>query len=57
MKRRNFIRSGSVAAAGLLLGRSAMAGLLAAPRISHSIGLQLYTLGDLMITDSKGSLE
>jgi sugar phosphate isomerase/epimerase len=66
MKRRNFLQAGTAAAAGLLLGRSAMAGLLSGSsgriiqtgsRITQPIGLQLYTLGDLMITDPKGTLQ
>ncbi len=57
MKRRNFIQSGTLAAASLLLGRSAMAGTLSYKKKFPSAGLQLYTLGDLMTTDPKGTLE
>jgi sugar phosphate isomerase/epimerase len=57
MKRKTFIQSGTFAAASLLLGRSAMAGTFTGKKISRSIGLQLYTLGDLMITDPKGTLQ
>lgn len=55
MQRRKFIQSGTLAAASVLLGRSAMAGLLKKPH--PAIGLQLYTLGDLMTTDAKGTLQ
>lgn len=57
MKRRIFIQSGSLAAAGLLLGRSAMAGLIPGKNIAQPVGLQLYTLGNLMTTDAKGTLQ
>ena len=56
MKRKTFIQSGTLAAASLLLGRSAMAGIFADKK-SIPIGLQLYTLGDLMTTDTKGTLK
>ena len=57
MKRRNFIQSGTLAASSLLLGRSVMAGTFSYKKKFPSAGLQLYTLGDLMITDPKGTLE
>lgn len=57
MKRRNFIQSGTLAAASLLLGRSAIAGALSYKKKFSAAGLQLYTLGDLMTTDPKGTLE
>ncbi len=57
MKRKTFIQSGALATASLLLGRSAAAGLFAGNKIATSIGLQLYTLGDLMTTDTKGTLQ
>lgn len=57
MKRRIFIQSGTFAAAGLLASHSAMAGIFSGRKIVQPVGLQLYTLGNLMITDPKGSLE
>ncbi len=57
MQRRKFIQSGAMAAAGLLMGRSAMAALLADNKGRYPVGLQLYTLGNLMTTDAKGTLE
>lgn len=57
MKRRAFIQSGTFAATSLLLARSSMAGILSGKKTVAPIGLQLYTLGDLMIKDPKGTLE
>lgn len=57
MKRRNFIQSGTFAAAGLLVARSTMAGIFQDKKVVTAIGLQLYTLGDLMTTDPKGTLQ
>jgi sugar phosphate isomerase/epimerase len=57
MKRSVFIQSGTLAAASLLLGRSAIAGLIPGKNITQPVGLQLYTLGNLMTTDAKGTLE
>lgn len=57
MKRKTFIQSGALATASLLLGRSAAAGLFAGNKVATPIGLQLYTLGDLMTTDTKGTLQ
>ncbi len=57
MKRKTFIQSGALATASLLLGRSAVAGLFAGNKAARPIGLQLYTLGDLMTTDTKGTLQ
>lgn len=56
MKRRNFIQSGTLAAASMLLGRSAMAKTFAYKK-GMPVGLQLYTLGDLMTTDPQGTLQ
>jgi sugar phosphate isomerase/epimerase len=56
MQRRKFIQSGTLAAASLLMGRSLMAQMMSAPR-SAGVGLQLYTLGDLMIKDAPGTLQ
>lgn len=57
MQRRKFIQSGAMGLTGLLLARSANAGLLSAKKAAQHIGLQLYTLGDLMINDAKGTLQ
>jgi sugar phosphate isomerase/epimerase len=57
MKRRSFIQSGTFAAAGLLASRTAMGQIFSRPYAGQPIGLQLYTLGNLMTTDTKGSLE
>ncbi len=57
MKRRTFIQSGTLAATGLLLGRSAIAGIFANKKSMPPVGLQLYTLGNLMTTDAKGTLQ
>ena len=56
--RRKFLQqSGALAAASLLLGRSALAGTYTGKKANVPIGLQLYTLGDLMVNDPKGTLE
>ena len=57
MKRRAFIQSGTFATAGLLLARSSMAEILSGKKTTPPIGLQLYTMGDLMVKDPKGTLE
>lgn len=57
MQRRTFIQSGAIAAAGLLLARSAAAGIMNGKQTLPAPGLQLYTLGDLMITDPAGTLQ
>jgi sugar phosphate isomerase/epimerase len=57
MKRRNFLQSGALGLTGLLLGRYANAEILSGKKVTQGIGLQLYTLGDLMITDPKGALQ
>src|SRR5258707_9998399 len=57
MKRRKFIQSGTLAAASLLLGRSAIAGTFTGKKSVPPSGLQLYTLGDLMTTDPQGTLQ
>ncbi len=56
MKRRNFIRSGTFALSGLLLARSGKSEILSYKKVPP-VGLQLYTLGDLMTTDPKGTLQ
>ncbi len=55
MKRRTFLQSGTLAAAGVLFARSAAAGIVSAKKMP--VGLQLYTLGELMISDPKGTLQ
>jgi sugar phosphate isomerase/epimerase len=40
-----------------VLGRSAIAAYFSGKKIVQPIGLQLYTLGDLMTTDAKGTLQ
>jgi sugar phosphate isomerase/epimerase len=56
--RRNFLQqAGTLAAAGLLLPRISKAASFLDNKISQPIGLQLYTLGDLMTTDPKGTLQ
>jgi sugar phosphate isomerase/epimerase len=56
--RRKFLQqSGTFALAGLLLPRLGNANNLFEKKETMPIGLQLYTLGDLMTTDTKGTLE
>jgi sugar phosphate isomerase/epimerase len=57
MKRRTFIQSGTFAAANLMVGRSAIAEIFSPKKVTPPIGLQLYTMGDLMIKDIKGTLQ
>jgi len=57
MKRRKFIQSGALALSGLLLARSARSGIFPYKKNAPPVGLQLYTLGDLMITDPKATLQ
>jgi sugar phosphate isomerase/epimerase len=57
MERRKFIQSGTLAAASLLLARYAKAGVFPGKRTFPPCGLQLYTLGNLMTTDPKGTLQ
>jgi sugar phosphate isomerase/epimerase len=57
MKRRKFIQSGAFAFSGLLLARSANAGMFSERKAVPPIGLQLYTLGNLMTTDAKDTLQ
>ena len=56
MQRRKFIQSGTLAAASLVLARSAAAGMLTGKKAFPSPGLQLYTLGDMMTKDAKDTL-
>lgn len=56
--RRNFLRqTGAFALAGLLLPRFGNAGIFSGEKATRPIGLQLYTLGDLMTKDAKGTLK
>lgn len=56
--RRQFLQqSGSLAIAGLLLPRLGFANRLFETKAATAIGLQLYTLGELMTTDAKGTLQ
>ena len=56
--RRKFLQqSGTFALAGLLLPRLGNARNLFENKEKRPIGLQLYTLGNLMTTDAKGTLE
>jgi sugar phosphate isomerase/epimerase len=57
MERRKFIQSGTFAAASLLLARYAKAGIFPDKKAGPACGLQLYTLGGLMTTDPKGTLQ
>ncbi|MBZ5857335.1 sugar phosphate isomerase/epimerase family protein [Flavihumibacter profundi] len=57
MERRKFIQSGAIGVTGLLLGQYAKAEFFSGTKAAPGIGLQLYTLGDLMITDPKGTLQ
>ena len=56
--RRKFIQqSGTFALTGLLFSKLGNANGLLTDAPAQPIGLQLYTLGDLMITDPKGTLQ
>ena len=56
--RRKFIQqSGTFALGSLLIPRLSKSGLFCDEKALVPIGLQLYTLGDLMITDAKGTLQ
>ena len=56
--RRKFIQqSGVLAITSLLASRMTSASLFSDKRPTQPIGLQLYTLGDLMTTDAKGTLQ
>ena len=57
MERRKFIQSGAVATAALLLSRYANAGVPHLKKILPRPGLQLYTMGDLMVNDTVGTLQ
>jgi sugar phosphate isomerase/epimerase len=56
--RRRFLQqSGTFALAGFLLPRLGKAANFFSGNAAKPVGLQLYTLGDLMITDAKGTLQ
>src|SRR5947209_4194764 len=56
--RRKFLQhAGTLALGSLVMPTFTKAGWRALPRGSWPIGLQLYTLGDLMIKDPKGTLQ
>lgn len=56
--RRKFLQqSGTLALTGLLLPRLGQAASLFNQKLSQPVGLQLYTLGNLMTTDPKGTLQ
>jgi sugar phosphate isomerase/epimerase len=56
-RRKFLLQSGTLALTGLFLPRLRGAESFFAEKKARSIGLQLYTLGDLMTTDPKGSLQ
>ena len=56
--RRSFLQqTGAFALGSLLLPRLCSAKLFSGEKAVRPIGLQLYTLGDLMTTDAKGTLQ
>jgi sugar phosphate isomerase/epimerase len=56
--RRSFLKqSATVAAAAVLLPKLSRAGLLGFSEYRNDIGIQLYTLSDLMVADTKGTLQ
>jgi sugar phosphate isomerase/epimerase len=58
MQRRKFLQQSAAAAmAGLLLPRMSRAGSFFGATVTPPPGLQLYTLGNLMTTDPKGTLQ
>jgi sugar phosphate isomerase/epimerase len=58
MNRRKFLQqSGTLAVASMMLPKLATAGNFFDKRITTPIGLQLYTLGNLMTSDTKGTLQ
>ncbi|GAC1426424.1 MAG: sugar phosphate isomerase/epimerase [Flavisolibacter sp.] len=57
-QRRNFIKqAGAVTLGGFTISRFAKAGAFFTLNAVQPIGLQLYTLGDLMTKDTKGTLQ
>jgi sugar phosphate isomerase/epimerase len=57
MQRRKFIQSGALGLSGVLLGQYANAEFFSARKAAPPVGLQLYTLGNLMTTDPQGTLQ
>lgn len=56
--RRKFLhQSGTLALAGLLLPQVGRTARLLGAKTFQPIGLQLYTMGDLMVTDPRGTLQ
>jgi len=56
--RRKFIQqSGTLALAGLFVSKFSNAGVFSTGKSFPPIGLQLYTMGNLMTTDTKGTLQ
>ncbi|MDB5019070.1 MAG: sugar phosphate isomerase/epimerase [Pedobacter sp.] len=56
--RRSFLKqSATVAAAAMLLPKLSRAGFLSVGDYKNDIGIQLYTLSDLMVADSKGTMQ
>lgn len=56
--RRKFLQqSGAAALSAFVLPKLSRANYFFEKKTSHPIGLQLYTLGDLMTTDAKGTLQ
>jgi sugar phosphate isomerase/epimerase len=56
--RRSFLKQSATAALGaMLLPQLSRAGFLSAADYKSDIGIQLYTLSDLMVADTKGTLQ
>lgn len=56
--RRSFLKQSATLAAGaMLLPKLSRAGFLGVADYKNDIGIQLYTLSDLMVADSKGTLQ
>jgi len=56
-RRQFLLQSGALALAGIILPRRAGTEFFSGANAKHSIGLQLYTLGDLMTKDPLGTLK
>ena len=57
MQRRKFIQTGALGLTGALLGQYANAEIFSGKKAAVPVGLQLYTLGNLMTTDPQGTLQ
>jgi hypothetical protein len=57
MQRRKFIQTGALGLTGALLGQYANAEMFYGKKAAVPVGLQLYTLGNLMTTDPQGTLQ